>query len=215
MPTLRFFVFSTHFTPPFAFLPFSVPPREGHAERRWRLDACEGTPYSRAMTGAQTPHRTNRPEQMPALRSLRTAGSPRPRSICANRSGEAPALRLPHIGQARPELTASSGRTASTGPGQKSHVERRKGERFPSPGNARRLTARWPCWSNAGHIERSQGQPGVRNERKAGSAQACESMRRPQAGHGLPIGVRRRHPSATGAPHAPREGAAKCEERSE
>src|SRR6516165_9880990 len=39
------------------------------------------------------------------------------------------------------------------------------------------------------------------------------SMRRLPAGHGGPIGVRRRHPSATGAPHAPREGAAKCEER--
>src|SRR5215468_10052556 len=37
-------------------------------------------------------------------------------------------------------------RTASTGPGQKSHVERRKGERFPSPGNAGRLTANQAGW---------------------------------------------------------------------
>ena len=46
------------------------------------------------------------------------------------------------------------------------------------------------------------------NARRA-LARACRSMGRPQAGHGLPIGVRRKHPSATGAPHAPREGAAK------
>ena len=39
------------------------------------------------------------------------------------------------------------------------------------------------------------------------------SMRRLHAGHGVPIGVRRRHPSATGAPHAPREGAAKKKRR--
>ena len=36
---------------------------------------------------------------------------------------------------------SGGGTTASTGPGQKSHVERRKGERFPSPGNAGRLDA--------------------------------------------------------------------------
>src|SRR6266699_995593 len=38
---------------------------------------------------------------------------------------------------------------------------------------------------------------------------ACRPMRRLHAGHGMPIWVRRKHPSATGAPHAPREGAAK------
>ena len=63
--------------------------------------------------------------------------------------------------------------------------------------------------SMCGISNAATGQPAVRNERKAGSAQACGSMRRPPAGHGGPIGVRRKHPSATGAPHAPREGAAK------
>jgi hypothetical protein len=82
----------------------SLPLREGRAERRWRLDACEGTRISPAITrsrktrvnalvtGGQTPHRTNRPEQMPALRSLRTTGSPWPRSICAIRTSQ-PSLR--------------------------------------------------------------------------------------------------------------------------
>ena len=59
-------------------------------------------------------------------------------------------------------------RTASTGPGQKSHVERRKGERFPSPGNARRLDASRAGWLGLRHIERGHGLPVVRNERKAG-----------------------------------------------
>ena len=55
------------------------------------------------------------------------------------------------------------------------------------------------------------------NARRA-SARACRSMRRLHAGHkrvhascvsvyGMPIWVRRMHPSANGAPHAPREGA--------
>src|SRR5262249_58813866 len=43
------------------------------------------------------------------------------------------------------------------------------------------------------------------NARRA-FARACRSMRRLPAGHGGPIGVRRMHPSATGAPPAPREG---------
>ena len=77
-------------------------------------------------------------------------------------------------------------------------------------------TAHRAGWPDMRHIDRSHGLPVVRNERKAGSfARVCRSMRRPHAGHGVPIWVRRRHPSATGAPHAPREGAAKCEERSE
>jgi hypothetical protein len=47
-------------------------------------------------------------------------------------------------------------------------VERRKGERFPSPGNARRLTAHRAGWLDVRHIERGHGHPVVRNERKAG-----------------------------------------------
>ena len=102
-------------------------------------------------------------------------------------------------------------RTASTGPGQKSHVERRKGERFHRW--KRRTSQRKPDWLvRIAHIERGHGLPVVRNERKAGSARACGSMRRLPAGHGGPIGVRRKHPSATGAPHAPREGARKTSE---
>jgi hypothetical protein len=65
-------------------------------------------------------------------------------------------------------------------------------------GNAGRLTAHRmsglpdmrqmksrACWPDVRHIDRGQGQPGVRNERKAGSARACRSMRRPHAGHGV------------------------------
>ena len=102
--------------------------------------------------------------------------------------------------------------TASTGPGQKSHVERRKGERFHR--RKRRTPHRKSSFAvRSAQIDRGHGGPVVRNVRKAGSfARACRSMRRLHAGHGVPIWVRRRHPGATGAPHAPREGAAKCEE---
>ena len=70
--------------------------------------------------------------------------------------------------------------TASTGPGQKSHVERRKGERTRrratqdvSPHRMSglpdmrqvKLRAGWP---EERHIERGRGLPAVRNERKAG-----------------------------------------------
>src|SRR5215813_6949047 len=97
-------------------------------------------------------------------------------------------------------------RTASTGPGQKSHVERRKAS-VPVAG-IRKTPHRKPGWlARSAHIDRGHGGPVVRNERKAGSfARACRSMGRLHAGHGVPIWVRRRHPSATGAPHAPREG---------
>jgi hypothetical protein len=101
-------------------------------------------------------------------------------------------------------------RTASTGPGQKSHVERRKGERIPSPGYAGRLT-RKSGWLARGAAYRTRPRASCGAQRTQGGhlLGPVRSMRRPQAGHGLPIGVRRKHPSATGAPHAPREGAAK------
>ena len=59
-------------------------------------------------------------------------------------------------------------RTASTGPGQKSHVERRKGERAHRW--VRKTPRRKPGWLvRIAHIERGHGLPVVRNERKAGS----------------------------------------------
>ena len=65
LPTLRSFVVSSHFTPLFSILPpISRPLREGRAERRWRLDACDA-PDRPAMTGGQTPHRTNSPSKCP------------------------------------------------------------------------------------------------------------------------------------------------------
>src|SRR6516162_8317895 len=75
------------------FLRISLPLREGHAERRWRLDACDAPRSARHYALTQDAREracdrradassNERPEQMPALRSLRTAGSPRPRSIC-------------------------------------------------------------------------------------------------------------------------------------
>src|SRR5438067_7764371 len=56
--------------------------------------------------------------------------------------------------------------TASTGPGQKSHVERRKAS-VSVAGNAGRLTQ---IGSPVCEIDRDQGLPEVRNERKTGSA---------------------------------------------
>ena len=83
----------------------------------------------------------------------------------------------------------------------------------PSPGYAGRLN-RASGWLARYAAYRSQPRASCGAQRTQGGlfARACRSMRRLQAGHGLPIWVRRRHPSATGAPHAPREGAAKKEE---
>ena len=65
---------------------------------------------------------------------------------------------------------ASRGRqrtTASTGPGQKSHVERRKGERASRL--VRRTSRRKSGFAaRFAHIDRGHGLPVVRNERKAG-----------------------------------------------
>ena len=101
--------------------------------------------------------------------------------------------------------------TASTGPGQKSHVERRKGER-----TRRRVTQdASPPIGLAGPMcgvsNAARGNLGCAMNARRAFARACRSMRRLPAGHGGPIGVRRKHPSATGAPHAPREGARKME----
>ena len=158
-----------------------------------RLATAPGRPARPAPPGNNDPCEERRtiPEGMPRL----------PR--------EALMMRLQTGGSESSEAFGEGGqRTAITGPGQKSHVERRKGERASRL--VRRTSHCKPRWlSRIAHIDRGHG-PVVRNERKAGSfARACRSMGRPQAGHGLPIGVRRKHPSATGAPHAPREGAAK------
>src|SRR5215831_3954092 len=69
----------------------------------------------------------------------------------------------------------------------------------------------WLVW--IAHIERGRGLAVVRNERKAGicsglSFDEASARRSWWANMGCP----RRHPSATGAPHAPREGAAIKEE---
>ena len=76
LPTLHFFVFCTHFTSPFSFLPFRCP-LEGRAERRWRLDACDAprsachtrsrkTRVNALVTGMQTPHRSASPSKSPS-----------------------------------------------------------------------------------------------------------------------------------------------------
>ena len=121
-----------------------------------------------------------------------------------------------------PEASREGGPiTASTGPGQKSHVERRKGER-----TRRRVTQdASPRIGLAGPMcgisNAAAGSLRCATNARRAFARAVRSMRRLPAGHkrvharlararnGGPIGVRRRHPSATGAPHAPREGAAK------
>ena len=90
----------------------------------------------------------------------------------------------------------------------------------------RKTPRRKPDWLvRLAHIERGHGLPVVRNERKAGicsglsfdEASARRSQARSRAScvsvYGGPIGVRRKHPSATGAPHAPREGAREMEGR--
>jgi hypothetical protein len=77
LPTLHFHsLFSTHFTSP-SFLPFHLPLREGHAERRWRMDACDAprsachtrsrkTRVNALVTGMQTPHRSASPSKSPS-----------------------------------------------------------------------------------------------------------------------------------------------------
>src|SRR5215813_10988472 len=90
--------------------------------------------------------------------------------------------------------------TASTGPGQKSHVERRKGERFHRW--KRRTSQRKPGWLvRVAHIERGHGLPVVRNERKAGicsglSFDEASARRSWRANRGALAGIR----CATGAP---------------
>ena len=109
----------------------SLPLREGRAERRWRLDACEGTPI-------------------------------------------------------RPPLRA----------------------------HARRLDASWAGWSGLRISNAATGSLWCATNARRAFARACSfdeaSARRSwRANTGCP----RRHPSATGAPHAPREGAAKKKNR--
>jgi hypothetical protein len=85
----------------------------------------------------------------------------------------------------------------------------------PSPGYAGRLDA--DRASRLG-LRRSIAATGflwcATNARRA-LARVCRSMGRLHAGHGVPIWVRRKHPSATGAPQAPREGASEMRKRKE
>ena len=103
--------------------------------------------------------------------------------------------------------------TASTGPGQKSHVERRKAS-VPNAGNARRLT----------QIELAQSVESIANRARPWCAmnarrplRLCDRERRLRAGHkhaharcvsvsGAPRRVPRKHPSAIGAPPTPHRG---------
>jgi hypothetical protein len=98
--------------------------------------------------------------------------------------------------------------TASTGPGQKSHVERRKAS-VPVAGYAGRLNAVRVTGLRKSIARRVRPWCAM-NARRA--RPAADRERRLHAGHGVPIWVRRMHPSATGAPHAPREGASEMEE---
>ena len=77
---------------------------------------------------------------------------------------------------------------------------------FPSPGNARRFNAGRASSSGSRRSNARRVRPWcAMNARRV--RPAADRERRLHAGHGVPIWVRRRHPSATGAPHAPREGA--------
>src|ERR1700730_12292929 len=93
--------------------------------------------------------------------------------------------------------------TASTGPGQKSHVERRKAS-VPSLGTQ---DASRTHVGLARYAKKSRACPVCADRSHAGSARLAQAMRRLHAGHGMPRRVPRTHPSATGAPHAPRKGA--------
>src|SRR6185369_16648060 len=66
-------------------------PDEERAERRWRLDACDA-PRSACHDRHADASSIGKPEQKPALRSLRTTGPPWPRSICTNQASK-PGLR--------------------------------------------------------------------------------------------------------------------------
>src|SRR5436190_1339688 len=61
-------------------------------------------------------------------------------------------------------------------------------------------------------IDRTPGLPCGAQGTQGGRCPAADRERRLHAGHGMPIWVRRKHPSATGAPHAPREGRVKWKE---
>src|SRR5215471_15541948 len=96
------FLFATPYSLFASFL--SLPLREGHAERRWRLDACDA-PRS---AGHDRPADASSNEQAraePALRSLRTTGCPWLRSTCrpSDLQGQWAVRRLasPAIGNAR------------------------------------------------------------------------------------------------------------------
>ena len=79
----------------------------------------------------------------------------------------------------------------------------------PSPGYAGRLDADRASRLGLRISIAATGDLWCATNARRASARACRLMRRLHAGHGMPIWVRRKHPSATGAPHAPREGRVK------
>jgi hypothetical protein len=108
------FFFATPFDPSFPicyslpairlFLRISLPLREGHAERRWRLDACDAPRSARHDRRADASS-NEQARAEPALRSLRTPGCPWLRSTCrpSDLQGQWAVRRLasPAIGNAR------------------------------------------------------------------------------------------------------------------
>jgi hypothetical protein len=107
LPTLRNSFFSNHFSLPLS-TSFSLflPLREGRAERRWRLDACDAprsachtrsrkTRVNALVTGMQTPHRSASPSKSPSCVRCapqfprgrdRYAQTERPSPICVEAS---------------------------------------------------------------------------------------------------------------------------------
>ena len=107
---------------------FSLPLREGHAERRWRLDACDA-PRSAGHDRPADASSIRKPEQSPPC--VHCAPQVAPGCVRSAQSEPAsPALRVPHIGQAR---HAVSRRLALHGDGKRSPLRRSTWDFWPGP----------------------------------------------------------------------------------